>query len=80
MTRAILTAFILFGLGSQAVHANPGWKSGTSGGNAISFAAWRGTALGLATGWAPWDSSKKYYTQLHERQGPAYAQGKVGKR
>jgi len=52
MTRAILTAFILFGLGSQAVHANPGWKSGTSGGNAISFAAWRGTALGLATGWA----------------------------
>ena len=64
MKRTILTAFILFGLGSQAALANPGWKSGTSGGNSVSFAAWRGSALGLATGWAPWDSWKNMLSYM----------------
>jgi hypothetical protein len=46
----------MLGLGSEAALAKPSWRSGASGGNASSFAAWRGAPLGLATGWAPWDN------------------------
>ena len=36
--------------------AGPGWRSGTSGGEATGFASWRGAALELATGFAPFDN------------------------
>ena len=41
-----------------AGHPGPAhaWKSGTRGSNATSFASWRGTPLGVAVGWAPFDS------------------------
>jgi hypothetical protein len=45
-------------LAGQADPAGAGatWKSGTRGSDASSFASWRGTALGVAVGWAPWSS------------------------
>ena len=56
MKRTILIVFIMLGLTSGAAMAKPNWKSGANGGNASSFAAWRGYPLGLATGWAPWNN------------------------
>ena len=57
MIRAILAATILIGLtGASALAQQASWKSGASGGDAGGFASWRGTPLGLATGWAPWDN------------------------
>jgi hypothetical protein len=54
--RSALAAMALIALTGGAALAESSWKSGTRGGNATSFASWRGTPLGVAVGWAPWDS------------------------
>ena len=56
MARIFLVAFILIGVNGAATLAAPSWSSGSQGGNSTAFAAWRGSPLGLVTGWAPKDS------------------------
>ncbi len=56
MTRMALAAALILGLSGEAVLAKPNWKSGTNDRNASDFARWRGSPLGLATGWAPWNN------------------------
>jgi hypothetical protein len=51
---AAAAVVVLAFVGSDATAHNVGWKSGTRGGNATSFASWRGTSLNVAVGWAPW--------------------------
>ena len=56
MQRTIFMAFVLLGFSYEAALAGPGWRSGTSGGEATGFASWRGAPLELATGFAPFDN------------------------
>ncbi len=56
MQRTIFMVFVLLGLSHEAALAGPGWRSGTSGGEATDFASWRGAPLELATGFAPFDN------------------------
>ena len=56
MIRMVMVCSIVLGLSGEAALAAATWKSGSNGGNATAFASWRGSALGLATGWAPWDN------------------------
>lgn len=67
MIRAILAAFMLLCLTAQTASAEPTWRSGTNGVEADQFAAWRGTPLGLVTGWAPWDN---WDNMLNYMSGP----------
>jgi hypothetical protein len=52
---ALAAAAIVASTGGAAL-ADNSWRSGTRGSDAGSFASWRGTPLGVAVGWAPWDS------------------------
>src|SRR5690349_18930673 len=56
MQRTIFMVLVLLGLSHEAALAGPNWRSGTSGGEATGFASWRGAALELATGFAPFDN------------------------
>ena len=56
MIRIILVAAIALALSGQSALAATSWKSGSHGSNATKFATWRGSVLGLVTGWAPEDS------------------------
>lgn len=56
MMHTILAALILLCLTAQTAVADATWRSGGTGLGADKFAAWRGTPLGVATGWAPWDN------------------------
>jgi hypothetical protein len=66
----IFASFLALALSGEAALAKPTWRSGSSGGNAGSFASWRGAPLGLATGWAPfssWDSMLSYMSGTNPR-------------
>jgi hypothetical protein len=54
--KAIFAAALAAVFVSPAQADNAGWKSGTRGGNMTEFATWRGTPLGVAVGWAPWNT------------------------
>ncbi len=56
MIRMISVAAIALALSGQGALAATSWKSGSQGGNATAFAAWRGSVLGVVAGWAPEDS------------------------
>jgi hypothetical protein len=53
---AAAAAVLAFGGLDASAHNVSNWKSGTRGGNMNEFATWRGTLLGVAVGWAPWNS------------------------
>ncbi len=56
MKRLLPMMFFVLSLSGTVAVAKPSWNSGVNGSNSSSFATWRGFPLGLATGWAPWDS------------------------
>jgi hypothetical protein len=71
MIRAILTTVTLVLLATDAAQAAPSWKSGSNGSGAGSFASWRGSPLGLAVGWAPfdnWTSMLNYMSSSNPRK------------
>jgi hypothetical protein len=49
-------AAVLAAAGPASADNDDGWKSGTRGGDMQDFATWRATSLGVAVGWAPWDT------------------------
>jgi hypothetical protein len=70
MMRVIFACLIIISLNAEAALAKVSWKSGSNGYNASSFAAWRGSPLGLIVGWAPygdWNSMLGYFRDNNAR-------------
>lgn len=56
MNQVVAAIVIFASVSGVPAFAGPTWSSGVGGGDPKAFASWRGSPLGLATGWAPWDS------------------------
>ena len=63
MIRKVVAAAILIGFSSGLAVAETTWRSGVGGRASTGFDTWRGSALGVATGWAPvtnWNDMLSY--------------------
>ena len=76
------TAAVLVALtGSAALAHNTGWKSGVRNNSATTgFASWRGTGLGVVSGWIDWKNGWSGHVQLRQRQQPPLAPVQVVQR
>ena len=75
MIRMVLVATIAFGLGSQPASAATSWKSGLQRWQCHGRSRAGGVRpLGLATGWAPWDSWNNMLSYMSSNVAP-HAQG-----
>ena len=70
MMRSLIASVALLALTGEAALAHVTWKSGGSCRDVGAFAGWRGTPLGLATGWAPhgtWNEMLNYMSSSNPR-------------